>query len=594
MQFQRGVIKVLAAALIAAQLGGCAAMGGLQMPSMPSSMPKGLTDALSFNKSSFKGPLNAADLAEAQRAAAIVQAAQSGKIGYTQPEYQRRLGRFHETRDAMKAAGTHYTQEQFLAFSTALTDLVSYVDLIERGGFKASTSKPSNSALQKSYLIQPGQIANFSFNGYCLKFGDERPAANEPLQLISPEKVWPGKMASVYRNLMKSAPQSTAGYVTFSNGRDKDLQMALWTLQAVRDGSFNQSLYSNLSAEQVSRLTAAGFSPQMISADSLMKAGFNSATDMIESTLKAKLAPQLSQASGAMSQLGFSSDNPFSNPPILNNPQALEASLNDWLTSPAMEAPSRAAAATTDPLQYSILGPSVAAKTTSDGSLNGRIQVANLSSAPFAFAPSEYVANARSATQPVALSNWSPQGSKSGVTVVKTSSDSAILAALKDDLSDLAQDKTFKVFTASDSALLGFAKSMFKSKVGQTLVTSMPVVGNVISLGMLLTGKKLDGTDMEGFDYASAAIGMVPVAGNIAKLMGPGVRTVAESLAKYGTGIPREALDTTFQVAGSDTFEYMNDMMPSWLSDAYNSIAKQTIETIPAATQYASANGIRI
>ncbi|WP_434155576.1 hypothetical protein [Pseudomonas sp. JZ134] len=592
MQFQRGVVRVLAAGLIAVQLSGCSAMEGLQMPSMPSSMPKKLTDALNYNKSSFKGPLSAAELAESQRAASIIQAAQSGKIGYTQPEYQRRLGRFHETRDAMKAAGDHYTQEQFLAFSTALTDLVSYVDLIERGGFKASTSKPSNSALQKSYLIQPGQIANFSFNGYCLNLSVGQPAANEPLQLISPETVWPGKMASIYRNLMKSAPQSTVGHVTFSNGLDKDLQMALWTLQAVRDGSFRPSLYNNLSPGQISRLTAAGFSPQMITADSLMKAGFNSATGMLESTLKAKLAPQLSEVTGAMSQLGFSSDNPFSNPAILNNPQALEASLNTWLTSSALKASSITTA--TDPLQYSILASSVAAKTTSGGHLNGRIQVANLSTAPFAFIPSEYIANARSETQPVALANWSPEGSKSGVTVLRTSSDSAILAALKDDLSDLAQDKALKVFTASDSALLGFAKSMFKSKIGQTLVTSMPVVGNVISLGMLLTGKKLDGTDMEGLDYASAAIGMVPVAGNIAKLMGPGVRTVAESIARYGSGIPREALEKAFQVGGSDTFEYMNSNVPSWLSDAYGSIAKQTIASIPAAAQYASANRIRI
>lgn len=64
-------------------------------------------------------------------------------------------------------------------------------------------------------------------------------------------------------------------------------------------------------------------------------------------------------------------------------------------------------------------------------------------------------------------------------------SEDSIKASVMEDLKDLSYKEAFKQFTEGNSALLNGLKSQFTSRKAQSLVTSIPVVGNIINLGML-------------------------------------------------------------------------------------------------------------
>ncbi|HGP3148614.1 TPA: hypothetical protein ACLG1D_006302 [Pseudomonas aeruginosa] len=598
MKMLNGAVrKGVAMTLMALQLAGCASMGQVS----------GGLGGLLPTSPDHKGALSDAQQTEARIARSISQGVATGKVGYSQPEYQRRLARFNSARNAVELAGTNYTREQFIELSTSLTELLQYVDLIESGSVRSAQGMKSQ-RIQSSYQIQPGQTAYLSFNGYCLKAGPDRPYAGEAMQLIAPDAVWSPEYETIYRNLIQQnrlgEPTPTKRY----QGEQGDLQIAIWTLQGLNDGLLNPNLSKALSDKQKQMLFQAGLPPQKLAVQqlgtslvetalpgfgaSMQGQGIGGAVNAISSTLGRQAMSQAGGSDLMRSAQGFI-DIPrlLTNPQVLGNPAALASNLNSWASAPSEQQ----ARTTPDALdQYSLLAPGVAAQTISTGQLAGKIQVTNLSGKVFTMAPGQYVANARSNTQPVGLSNWALDKMANAVEVVKNSGDSAIRQALFEDLRGFAADKAFQAFANPNSSLLGFAKGLFKSKVTQDLVTSVPVLGNVVSLGMILSGKNLDGSDMNGYDYASAAIGMVPVAGNIAKALGGSARIAAHEISRLGGRLPSgavDAVDAGLQVYGSNTSEAIAESTPGWLTREFDAIARETIAQLPETSRAVAARG---
>lgn len=592
------VRKGVATALMALQLVGCVSMGQVS----------GGLGGLLPGGPAHKGDLSASEQADARIARSISQSVATGKVGYSQPEYQRRLSRFNTARDVVAAAGQNYTREQFLELSSALTDLLQYVDLIESGSARAVQSSKSQ-RIQQAYQIQPGQTAYLSFNGYCLKAGPDRPYAGEAMQLIAPDAVWSPEYKQVYQKLIQQnrlgEPTPTKRY----QGEQGDLQIALWTLQGLNDGLLNPNLSKALSGKQRQMLFQAGLPPEKLAIQqvgsslvesalpgfgaSMQGQGYGGAVNAISTTLGQHALGQVGGGTDLVKSAQGFIDIPklLTNPQVLSNPALLASNLNNWASSPS-EQQVRTASDALD--QYSLLAPGVAAQTISTGQLAGKMQVTNLSGKVFTMSPGQYVANARSNTQPVGLSNWALDKMAGAVAVVKNPGDSAVRQALFEDLRGFAADKAFQVFANPNSSLLGFAKGLFKSKVTQDLVSSVPVLGNIVSLGMILSGKNLDGSDMNGYDYASAAIGMVPVAGNIAKALGGSARIAAQEISRLGGRLPAgavDAVDAGLQAYGSNTSEAIAESTPGWLSREFDAIARETIAQLPETSRLAAARG---
>lgn len=596
------VYRGLAMTLIALQLAGCAATGQLS---------SGIGNVFSTDGPAYKGQMSAQDQAAARTARSIFRSTSTGVIGYTQPEYQRRLARFHIARDVIRAAGNNYSKEQFVEFSSALTDLLSYVDQIETG-VSTKKSAASQQRIQASYQIQPGQTVTLNFNGYCMKAGPDRPYVGEGMQLIDVNDVWSPAYAGVYRKLMQQGRLGEPTPTRVYRGDQADQQVALWALQGLNDGELNPKVASSMTAKQRQVLYSAGLSPVELEAK-IQSANYLNAT---QPALSGLLGGQGVNGliNGAVKSAGLGSgfgngevakaarslqqfvDIPklLTNPQVLSDPAALAAGLNNWAGAPS----ERTVVDNPDSLgQYSLLAPGVAAQTISSGQLSGQFKVTNHSSSAFSLRPADYIANARSDTQPVGLANWAMSDTAPAVRVEHTAADEAIKSALKDDLEKLAMDKSFAAFTNPNPAFMAFAKSVFKSKLTQELVTSLPVVGNIVSMGMLLSGKNLDGSDMNGYDYASAAIGMVPVVGNVAKALGGSAKVAAQELAHLGTRFPAgtlEAVDFGLNVIGSNTADAVSDSAPGWLGREFDAIAGKTISYLPQTSQAVAARGLNL
>lgn len=578
--------RLVAGMLIASQLTGCLATVPTSMGELNNFIGVQANELLG-GPASYKGAMSADEQATARLARSMFRSAESGVIGYSQPEYQRRLARFHSARADIKAVGKNFTQAQFIEMSSALTDLLLYVDQIEQPARPKHAARTL--AAGSGYQVAPGQIASFEMNGFCLSLGPDKPAGGEGMQLIDPVSFWSGQNASVYRNLINMSDGSATrsdGY-GFTSKTQQDLQVAMWALAEMNKGALSPRIAKSITPQQKQMLTNAGVSPLKLEAQVV---GVNAFAKYVDGALSASpLLEGMSQYSGVMQAANRAIAMPadiMGNPQILSNPELLQEALSTWINAPELP-PVTTARDALD--QYSLLAPGVAAKTISGDRLDGHFQVVNASDTPFTFSKADFVANARSSTQPVGISRIALAGSKD-VKVAHSAEDNAIRKALLNDLQDLANDKLFDFLTNKDSKMLGYAKSLFKSKLAQQIVTDIPVIGNIISLSLLMGGKNLDGSDMNAYDYASAAIGVVPVVGNIAKALGGSAKVAAQAISRMGKRIPEgtlERIDDSIQLASTDTHEVINT--PGWMSREFEAISSRVLASLQSTPDKSNA-----
>jgi hypothetical protein len=126
--------------------------------------------------------------------------------------------------------------------------------------------------------------------------------------------------------------------------------------------------------------------------------------------------------------------------------------------------------------------------------------------------------------------------------------------------------------------------------LAQQIVTDIPVIGNIISISLLMGGKNLDGSNMDTYDYASAAIGVVPVVGNIAKALGGSAKVAALAISRMGNRIPADTLariDDSIQLASTDTHEVINT--PGWMSREFEAISNRVLASLQNTPDKSSA-----
>lgn len=600
--FKRLVVGVCTASLIGTNLVGCLAVP--TMPDMSGSM-EAVTSSISrvagsLGGDSLKGTLSGQQLANAYRAQAIMNQATTGtyKVGYTTPEYKERLSRFQSARDVITTSNGRYSQAQFLELSESLTALLSYVDTIETVRENPQVSNRTLAAYSPSYTLAPGAKATFTMHGLCLAQEHPAPSRQEPLQLVPISDVWPGPLGTVYQNLMDNyvpkehRPAKRSMYELDQNA--VNLQTAVWALQKVKDGDYTGQAILDLSSDQQAMLLEAGLNPATMATGGGLRGianmAKNMATDMAGARLNAVLADANASTNGilgqALASLPVTPQEIMANPAVLQDSSLLMDALTGWMDNHTDRPASTFAGPETG---MTLLADGVAARTKATSTLRAEVEIVNASSRPFVFTPRDYALNARSATQPVGPSEWQNTRMGRGVELVTSPMDATIKQALEDDLRLLAMEKSLDSFTRADGAALNQISRMFTSRGVQRLVGALPVVGNVISLGKIIAGKNLDGTDMNPWDYAAEAVGLVPVAGNIAKILGPTAVSMAGELARRFPD--RRYIETALDIAGSEVVEAT---VPRWMEQQYDTIARRAISGLPETSAQARQAGIRI
>ncbi len=587
----KNLVRAVAATLIGLQLAGCANTGDLKQSAYALSRGDwgGVTGDDKHSPNYHKGPLKPEQRAQAEVAASISRATASGVVGYSQPEYQRRLADFRRAKSAYQAAGNQVTESQFLALSNSLRDLLLYVDLVESGSPKIAARSSAKPLVSSTYAIPSGASADFTFNGFCVRSSLRKAGPGEAMQLLPDDQMW-GEYLPQYRKLMASRPDlppldmSRPGSNPYAQAGMADHQVALWALRGIGDsGVISPTLASSLSPTHKQLLLEAGTPPSAIATSQVAGKVVGQLYDGALSSIGDMAGRAISGAAGAsgvstsqvragmntVRSLGLSPDEMLANPAVLNNPAALSKGLEQWVFDDEPGVPLSGVSALD---QYSVIAPAVSARTVSGGKLSGTFRITNLSGQPFTFDPDRYIANARSASsQPAALARTGLTQMGPAYTVDKPGK--GLPADLMADLMDLAGDKLLDSITG-DKAFLADVGGLFKSKAVQGLLGSIPVVGNVLSLGTLIAGVNLDGSPMDSMDYAQAAIGVIPVVGNLGKLGVVGGRATAGFVAALGSGKTEAAvaaIDMGLEISSKESFQ----QLPDWMSGRFSAISDQ-------------------
>lgn len=563
-------VRVVALGMAALQLAGCI------IPQALVEAPDTLLGGAGVRPiSGLKGAFSPAQRAQAEIASSYARAAHGGVVGYSESEYQRRYSAFRQAKDVYKSAGSAVTESQFLQLTTSLRDVLVYVDMVEAGTPAVARVDRKAAISGGSYSIPPGGYAEFSFNGLCLDADVPQPAKFEPLQLVPDDQVW-GANLPVYRRLMAGKPNLAPIDPAYANGSNfyahglGDYQVAVWALHELQSsGVIKSDRTRALSPAQKQLLVDAGVPRLKLEASlavgDVYGGALKSLGDVAGKSLPGGMdIPQVQRGLGMALSGRVTPAEILSSPAVLNNPQALEQHLGQWLAA-RNDSPVTTAAGALD--QYSVLAPSVVAKAVSADRLSGSFRIANLSDQSFSFQPDLYAVNARSNTQPVALARVGVIESGPAYTVRSGSGKGAIPGALLDDLDDLAQDRLLDALVG-DEGLIPDLKTAFKSKTVRSLLGAIPVVGNLISLGTILTGTNLDGSPMSGLDYAEAALGVLPVVGNLARAGIVGGRATSGLVAAMnsrGAEVALGALETSIAIAQTKT----GQEIPGWMSERF-------------------------
>lgn len=584
----KSLVRAVAAAMIGLQLAGCANTGTLKQSvySLSRGDWQGALGGDEHSPGYHKGPLKPEQRAKAEVAASIHRATASGIVGYSQPEYQRRLADFRRAKSAYQAAGNQVSQSQFLALSSSLRDLLLYVDLVESGAPRVAGGVNAKPLAASSYLIPSGASAEFSFNGFCVRPSLKKASPGEAMQLLPDDQMW-GDYLPQYRNLMAQKPDlppvnvgRSASNPVWGTGM-ADYQVAVWALRGIGENNIiPPQMASSLSPKHKQMLIAAGTPPSALATSQLAGQLYGEALSSIGDIASRAISGATGGAAGidssqvragmnAARAMGLTPDEMLVNPAVLNNPAALGRSLEQWVLADEPSVPLAGSEALD---QYSVIAPGVAARTVSDGKLSGSFRITNLSGSAFNFNPDRYIANARSTgTQPAALARTGM--TKIGPAYTVDKSGKGLPADLMSDLMDLASDKLLGSLTG-DKAFLADVGGLFKSKAVQGLLGSIPVVGNVLSLGTLIAGVNLDGTPMDAMDYAQAAVGVIPVVGNLGRLGVVGGKATAGFVAalnsRNGEAV-LEAIDTGLEIASKESFQ----QLPGWMSDRFAAVSDE-------------------
>lgn len=582
------LIRAVAATMIGFQLVGCTNVGSVKQSTYALARGdwKSVVGTDEHSPEYHKGPLKPEQRAKAEVASSIHRATASGVVGYSQPEYQRRLADFRQAKSAYQAAGSQVSEAQFLALSSSLRDLLLYVDLVESGSPKVAGRSSAKPEASSAYVIPPGAYAEFSFNGFCVRPSLRKASPGEAMQLLPDDQMW-GDYLPQYRNLMASKADLPPSDLSRSNSNPygqagmADYQVAVWALRGIDDnGMMSPHTAAALSPAHKQMLLSAGTPSSAIEASQVTGKLYGEALSAIGDIAgRAMLgvpgatsgidASQVRAGMNAVRALGLTPDEMLVNPSVLNNPAALGRSLEQWVLD---DEPGVALAGAADLDQYSVIAPAVSARTVSEGKLSGSFRITNLSGEAFTFDPDRYIANSRSATsQPAALARTGM--TEMGPAYKVDKSTKGLPAGLVDDLMDLAGDKLLGSLTG-DKAFLADIGGLFKSKAVQGVLGSIPVVGNILSLGTLIAGVNLDGTPMDSLDYAQAAIGVLPVVGNLGRLGVVGGRATAGFVAAMnsrGGEVTRDVIETGLEMAGKESFQDL----PAWMTERFASVSDQ-------------------
>lgn len=583
---KRGVAYATALTFLCGQISGC-----LTVPAVPSEWKSLIDDSTT----SFKGIPPAGTYQNSLAGKAVFDQLVNGPIGmgYNTSDFQTLYSSFTAAKRTIEATDGNFTQSQFLDLSQSTARLLSYVDTVE--GLSPKKARMSLAAPNlDAYTILPGEKLTFDIDGFCLDKELNAAPAGELFRLESVADFIDPQMLPTYHSIIQQHQERGVRGSLQSYRADPDTQTLMWALRGMKTGQLDQKMLKAMPDRQKDLLRGsdpAAYSKLMSQAQTKeVIRGLNEAWDK----------SMFGQGYAALKDLaGGNPDNFLSNPSVMGDSGQLASAMEQWQARQQISGRQHVASPHSSP--YTLLDEGVAARAVGTNQLRTNVEVVNMSGAPFKFEPAAYVFNSRSQSQAVAPGRWNPTGATQVAHDAGGDSED-VAAMLKQDFAELASMKGLDTLApkgALGKALTGMG-DLFKSKLVGNLLQSAPIVGNMINLGMLMTGKNLDGSDMSATDYIMAGIGVIPVAGNVAKLLRPaGAKIFAKELGaidrfyeRYDKPLLAADLLTT------DTAEYMigQASAPSWMTEATQQATAKVGGAIkaqmPQTAQYMHSQGI--
>jgi hypothetical protein len=570
------------------QISGC-----LTVPAVPSSWKSLIEDGTT----SFKGETSRAVYDNSLSGKRIFERFSGGPVamGYNTSEFQGLYQRFAAAKKEVAAAGDGITRSQFLELSTATADLLSYMDVVEALQSRGVPVKTQGANLD-AYTVAPGEKISLFVDGFCLD--KKLPAApgGEPFRLEPVTQFISPELLSTYQSVIDQHQAKPVRSGVPSYRADTDTQSLMWALRGMKTGELDRRMLNAMPERQKAILR--GSDPEAYSkmmADAKVKEVIRGLNDAFEQSV-------IGQGYSALQ--GMSNGNPeafLTDPSVMADPARLDSAMAGWQERQRANSRNHVPSPYSSP--YTMLQSGVAARAVGTDFLRTGVEVVNMGSEPFVFKPTDYVMNSRSQSQAVAPGRWI-QTDADRVAYDGGGNSDDVTAMIAKDFLELTAMRSLDSLapTGNLGKMISGMGDLFSSKAVRNLLLAAPVVGNVINLGMLMTGKNLDGSDMGATDYIMAGLGVLPVAGNVTRLLRPaGAKVFAKELStvdRFFDRYDKPLLVADVLTTNSGDYLIEHATGPSWMREATQQATSQVGAAInssmPQTANYMKSQGLAL
>lgn len=390
----------------------------------------------------------------------------------------------------------------------------------ESTGVKMVRRMPSGKASLKGteIIIPPGGMVHFTQKGYCMDPSLPAPSKGEKFQLVSTARLIPKRLQPLYKGILQKGK-------TDRRYNAENMQLLIWALR----GAGTRSMF----AEHVSPNLLALMADAAPGGDKQFQAYHQQ--ELALANLKGSLA----------GLLNLNVNGKQFNALDLLDPKTSAKVANDLVAE--LSRRPIAGAIPNDNSMFTMLEPGVAAMTLGDATLTPAIVVANATDANYVLDLSKLAAQSQRATQRVALMPPNDlYGAQYPVAAVARPGDglqtpasdsekkSFVESALK-DLGKFFAEKTLPELNKFPSVRNWMAAGA-KSRFVKELLTSTPLLGNVLSLYEATTGKDwLTMEDLSPAERLLAVAGTIPGGGTLAKVAGSSTLRLVRAAANSPT-----------------------------------------------------------
>ena len=473
-------------------------------------------------------PFTAEDIQAANDARALMRSPVFGaSAGPSNADLTRAYDSFVSTLAPFKASGA-IPLASATPVALATGDLMKLLDDASRAAAKQPVSRTAARQAQSLVFgtvitVPPRSKVEFTQKGYCLDSQLPAPGKDEKFVLRNINKLVPAELMPLYSGL------------TDLSKRDRRVQRAMqylvWALREAGTKGKHANAISKAHLDMMGQAYPAGDLLFMQYHQQQMAKNSNPLGELAKALTTVK-------SGGKTYDIGDLVDLFAGNDPQKAQTMA-DQTMDDVLNRPIPgEIPN-------DNSDYSMLSPGVAAHAVGKAQLTPTITIANTTDQPYQFDTRDYFAETQRQAQRVALG--APEQVRAD-TLAGAPEMEQFEKDLRRHLRDMALENLHRI--VQDKLL-----NTMKSKFAGAALNATPVLGNLLQLSNLLTGKDWQtGEPLGCVAQALAAIGTVPGAGTFMQLAGGNKTGLINNLAQssytrqFLSGVERTAMARNISV----------------------------------------------